>query len=88
VLSAKPFQLGKLTGVIMDFPEVGDVLAMHQHQNDTNHMTVVARGSFRIHGSGWEKVATCGEVLDFEPNDPHEFVSLEPGSRVVNIVKG
>lgn len=88
MLEPKPFILGKLVGTIYDFPEVGDVLPMHSHSEADVHISVVARGSFRAHGNGWERVVSAGDVLDWRPHDPHEFVSLEAASRLVNIVKG
>jgi hypothetical protein len=87
VLSVKPFTLGKLAGTIYDFPVTGDVLPMHEHDETTNHMTVVARGSFSAHGPAWEKTISAGDVLDWAAHDPHEFVALEPNARLVNIVK-
>lgn len=88
MLEPKPFALGKLTGTIYDFPEVGDVLPMHTHTEADVHISVVAKGSFRAHGNGWERVVNAGDVLDWRANDPHEFISLEASSRLVNIVKG
>ena len=88
MLQAKPLMLGKLTGTIYDFPEPGDVLPMHSHTEADVHISVVARGSFRAHGNGWERVVSAGDVLDWRPNEPHEFVALDAGSRLVNIVKG
>lgn len=88
MLEPKPFTLGKLAGTIYDFPEVGDVLPMHSHTEADVHISVVARGRFRAHGVGWERVVSAGDVLDWRPGDPHEFVSLEASSRLVNIVKG
>lgn len=88
MLQAKPFKLGKLVGTIYDFPEVGDVLPLHSHSEADVHISVVARGSFRARGNGWERVVSAGDVLDWRANDPHEFISLEAASRLVNIVKG
>lgn len=88
MIQVKPFTLGKLTGSIYDFPEVGDVLPMHSHGQADVHISVVARGSFRAHGNGWQRVVMSGDVLDWQVNDPHEFVALDAGSRLVNIVKG
>jgi quercetin dioxygenase-like cupin family protein len=84
----KPISLGKLTGVIYDFLSADDVLPMHQHTPETNHITVVARGSFRTHGNGWERTIKAGDVVDWPDNDPHEFIALEDNSRIVNIIKG
>lgn len=88
MLQTKPFALGKLTGTIYDFPEAGDVLPMHTHTAVDVHISIVARGSFRAHGAGWQQVVKAGDVLDWQPNQPHEFIALEAGSRLVNIVKG
>jgi quercetin dioxygenase-like cupin family protein len=87
MLQTKPFTLGTLTGSIYDFSEAGDVLPMHSHTEADVHITVVARGSLRAHGNGWEKAVRAGDVLDWRPNEPHEFVATEPDSRIVNIVK-
>lgn len=82
-------QFGKLQGVIYDFPEVNDTLAMHTHTDQDVHITIVSKGSFRAHnGIDWDITIKAGDVVDFEPNDPHEFIALEPDSRIVNIIKG
>lgn len=88
MLEAKPFTLGRLTGTVYDFPKAGDVLPMHSHTEADVHITVVARGAFLTRGSGWQREVKAGDVLDWHPNDPHEFVANEAGSRLVNIVKG
>lgn len=88
MLQAKPLLLGKLTGMIYDFPEVGDVLPMHSHTEADVHISVAARGSFRVHGEGWQREVKTGDVLDWRPDEPHEFVATEASSRLVNIVKG
>jgi quercetin dioxygenase-like cupin family protein len=87
MLEAKPFTLGKLMGSIYDFPEVSDMLPMHTHTEADVHITVVSRGSFLTRGTGWEREVKAGDVLDWRPNEPHEFVALEAQSRLVNIVK-
>ena len=88
MLQAKPLALGSLRGTIYDFPEVGDVLPMHSHTEADVHISVVARGSFRAHGNGWERSVSAGDVLDWRANDPHEFIALDAGARLVNIIKG
>lgn len=88
MLQFKPLLLGKLVGTIYDFPEIGDVLPMHNHTETDVHISVVAKGSFRAHGNGWSRTVNAGDVLDWRPDDPHEFVALEASSRLVNIVKG
>ena len=84
----KPFYFGKVAGSVLDFLEVGDILPMHQHEDSGNHFTVVARGSFMARGVDWHQTLTCGDVVDWPANQPHEFSALEPNSRLVNIIKG
>lgn len=87
MLSAKPFTIGKLTGIIYDFAEVGDELGLHQHDETNNHITVVARGSFLLFGDDWKRPASAGEVLDWPPHQRHGAAALERNSRLVNIGK-
>ena len=87
MMTVKPLQLGNLMGAIYDFPEVDDVLPMHSHTEHDIHISIVARGSFTAHGNGWERVVSSGDVVDWKANDPHEFIALEPNSRLVNIQK-
>jgi len=88
MLQNKLFEYGKLKGTIYDFEYENDILPMHSHDIDTIHITVVARGSFKTSGNGWELIVKSGDVLDWKLHDPHEFVALEPNSRIVNIQKG
>jgi len=88
MLQVKPINFGKLNGSVYDAPEVNDILPMHTHDEETVHITIVARGSFKIHGDGWELIAKAGDVLDWKPGQRHELIALEPNSRFVNIVKG
>ena len=87
MLKATEFSLGRLKGTIYDFQEVDDILPMHSHTEENIHITIVAKGSFKTYGNGWEKIVTAGNVLDWAINDPHEFLSLEKDSRIVNIIK-
>ena len=88
VLEPKHISFGMLTGSIYDAPEIGGVLPMHTHDERTVHITIVARGSFRIHGDGWEMTAKAGDVIDWKIGQAHELIALEPNSRFVNIQKG
>jgi quercetin dioxygenase-like cupin family protein len=87
MLQTKAITFGKLNGAIYDAVDVDDVLEMHTHGKEDVHITIVARGSFRVHGTGWEMVAKAGDVLDWKPGQAHEFIALEPNSRFVNLVK-
>lgn len=88
MLKTKMVTWGKLSGSIFDAPEIGDALPMHTHGKADVHITIVARGSFKVFGDGWEMISKAGDVIDWKPNQAHELVALEPNSRFVNIVKG
>ncbi len=83
-----PFQFGSAKGSINDFPEIGDRLPMHVHDETNNHISIVAKGSFRAHGDDWELTLVSGKVIDWPAGQAHEFIALEAGSRLVNISKG
>jgi hypothetical protein len=87
-LHDRPLALGKLTGTIYDFENTGDELERHTHGEADVHISIVARGSCKVSGDGWETVANTGAVLDWEAGVYHGFVALEPNTRLVNIVKG
>jgi quercetin dioxygenase-like cupin family protein len=78
---------GKLNAAIYDFEVEGDKLPLHVHTVENNHITIVARGSFRFSGDGWEMICKSGDVVDWEAGKRHEFTALEPNSRCVNIMK-
>ncbi len=79
---------GILRGVIYTFEKVGDTLPMHRHTEVDVHITVVARGRFRIHGPViGDKEYTEGAVIDWSPDVDHEFIALTDNARVVNIIK-
>lgn len=87
-MQVKSVSFGKLSGSIYDAQSVNDILPMHDHGESDIHITIVARGSFRAHGDGWEMVAKAGDVIDWAVGQRHELIALEPNSRFVNIVKG
>ena len=87
MLQLIPLKLGKLNGTVFDFPEIDDTLVMHKHSEMDVHITVVARGSFRVHGEGYDMTSKAGDVLDWDADQLHEFIALEPNSRIVNIIK-
>lgn len=84
---SKPLQFGDLKVKIYDFELVGDVLPMHNHGVQDVHISIVARGFIKAHGDGWEVEAKAGQILDFKPDQAHEFTALENNSRLININK-
>lgn len=87
MLTSTNINMGKLSGIVYDFSEVNDELPAHTHPVETGHISIVGRGSFKAHGDGWELTLTSGNVVDWPDNQAHGFIALEPGSRLVNIVK-
>ena len=80
-------KFGKIYTNVYDFPEIEDILPMHNHTADDVHISIIARGSFRVHGDGWEMISKAGDVVDWEPGKAHEFIALEANSRLINIPK-
>ena len=88
MLLSKPIEnLGDLRGVIFDFEKAGDILPKHNHDENTVHITIVARGKLKAYSHDWSMEATAGQLLDFRPNEPHELMALEDNTRIFNIVK-
>jgi hypothetical protein len=71
------------------FENVGDILPMHNHEAtpETEHISIVARGSFKVSGAGWEQNVFCGALIDFTVDQWHEFEALEPNSKIINVLK-
>ena len=86
-MKVEPREFGKLVGSVYDFEYVGDLLPMHNHTEDTVHITVISKGSFRARGEGWEMELKQGQVVDWEAGQAHELIALENGSRFINILK-
>ena len=87
---AKPTPLnnfGDIRGTMYDFDAAGDVLEKHNHTENDVHITIVARGKIRAYSHDWSHEAIAGQVMDFRPNEPHEIMALEDGTRIFNIIK-
>jgi quercetin dioxygenase-like cupin family protein len=87
LMQSKLAQFGKLDLTIYDAKQEGEILPMHSHEEDSIHITIVARGSFKAHGDGWEMIAKEGDVIDWRVGQNHELIALEPNSRFINIMK-
>jgi quercetin dioxygenase-like cupin family protein len=79
--------LGDIVGAMYDFEKAGDILPKHNHNEDSVHITIVARGKLKAYSHDWEIEAGPGQLLDFRPNEPHELMALEDNTRIFNIVK-
>lgn len=87
-LQSKPLITGSIRGTVFTFEEIGDTLPMHRHSDADVHITIVARGRFKIHGPviGSTEYSE-GAVIDWSSGIDHEFISLTENARVVNIIK-
>jgi quercetin dioxygenase-like cupin family protein len=80
-------RLGDLQGSMFDFETAGDILAKHNHTEQDVHITIVAKGKIKAYSHDWEMEASAGQLLDFRAGEPHEFMALEDGTRIFNIIK-
>lgn len=87
LLASRLENLGQLTGTMYDFESAGDILPKHVHTSDNVHITIVARGKVKAYSHDWEQTAQAGQLIDFQPNQPHEIMALEDNTRIFNIVK-
>lgn len=88
MLSVKSLEnLGDLHGAMYDFEKAGDTLFKHNHTEADVHITIVARGKIKVYSHDWELEAVAGQLLDFRPDEPHEFMALEDNTRIFNILK-
>jgi quercetin dioxygenase-like cupin family protein len=78
---------GDIRGARYDFEKAGDILPKHVHNKDNVHITIVAKGRIKIYSHDWSIEASAGQLVDFRPNEPHEFMALEDGTRIFNIIK-
>jgi quercetin dioxygenase-like cupin family protein len=78
---------GDLRGLRYRF-DIGEGLPMHEHDESTAHITIVASGSIRVHGPAIEpEIIKAGEAIDFEVDSPHEIMAEENDTIIFNIVK-
>lgn len=87
MLLDNPISLGDLRGTMYDFENVGDILPKHNHDDDSVHITIVARGRLKAYSHDWSIEATAGQILDFRPGEPHELMAMEDNTRIFNIIK-
>ena len=87
LLAKRLENLGQITGTMYDFESAGDILPKHVHTAENVHITIVARGKVKAYSHDWEQIAQAGQLIDFQPNQPHEIMALEDNTRIFNIVK-
>jgi quercetin dioxygenase-like cupin family protein len=88
-----PAQIGDLNTLIYDFAKPGDILQMHNHDEETSHVIIVARGSVVIlvqdpqNGGVNSEHHEAGAVIDTFAGFPHGIVGVAENSRTVHIRK-
>ena len=88
MLLVKPLDnLGDIRGSMYDFEKAGDILPKHNHDENSVHITIVARGKLKAYSHDWEQEAVAGQLLDFRHGEPHELMALEDNTRIFNIIK-
>jgi quercetin dioxygenase-like cupin family protein len=80
---------GSIVATIYDFASPGDILPMHTHTSQDVHITIISSGSIRVKTpDGKTADFSARDHIEFMPGQPHEFESLEPNTRITNILKG
>jgi quercetin dioxygenase-like cupin family protein len=87
MLSSKKLQVGDIDGLIYDFSEAGDQIDKHIHGKQDAHIIIVAKGSVKVYSHDWETIAQAGDILNMAEEQPHAVVSLEPNTKIINILK-
>lgn len=69
--------------------KAGESVPEHTHRPGGEHITIVAAGSIRIAGPGFEKTLKAGELFDYaDDQQTHSIHSGDDGAVVFNIPKG
>jgi quercetin dioxygenase-like cupin family protein len=79
--------IGDLKGIRYDFEQAGVSISLHTHPVETEHITIVARGSIKASGENFEFILNAGDMVNLPEGVAHEFVALEDNSRIFNIFK-
>lgn len=87
IVEPKIVKAKNLEMTIYDFPKIDDILPKHIHDEQSTHITIIARGKFLVKYNNKEEIAEAGNIYDWNAGDPHEFISLKSNSRIVNILK-
>ena len=79
---------GDIRGHVYIFEKTGDMIPMHNHDKNSVHISIIAKGSLRLLGYKKQPVEyTCGTMLDFSDIEMHELRALEDDTRMFNILK-
>ena len=84
--------LGDLVTLVYDYALPGVMLPMHNHDEDTSHIIIVAKGGVVIliqnpDGQIVSQYHEAGALIDTFAGFPHGIVGVLPNSRTIHIRK-
>jgi quercetin dioxygenase-like cupin family protein len=71
-------------GLVYKFDQ-GDVLPVHTHTEADNHITILVDGSVRVLGKHDGDIVRRGDLIIWNPNEPHGFEALQDNTLLVNM---
>lgn len=82
-----PYQSGDLFGFYYLFENTGDGLRKHSHSAKAAHNIIVLSGQVVLSVTGEpNKTFKEGSVVDFDWAREHQFIALQPGTLVLNLM--
>jgi hypothetical protein len=72
---------------IMRFEQAGEMLPLHNHPVDRQHMTLCIQGQVFCHGQDfkWHKMLNPGDVFEFPENEAHCIVAMTDNTILAQI---
>ena len=81
-------QFDNLTVMNYFFEKKDDVLPLHTHTEETQHITIVLKGSVHLSGPQLNKILNQGEIYDYtDQEQTHEIKALQDNTIIINIPK-
>lgn len=70
------------------FEKKDDILPLHSHSIETQHITIVLKGKIHLSGPNLNKKINQGEIYDYtDDQQTHEITALEDNTVILNIPK-
>lgn len=87
-LKTESRSFGEIRLVKYIFEKKGDVLPLHSHSKETQHITIVVKGSVHLSGPSLNKKLKQGEVYDYlDAEQTHQITALKDNTIILNIPK-
>ena len=78
---------GNVNFALYTLDEPGDKVPMHTHTEETDHLTVVLKGSITVTYEDGSEPTHCQQGSVVALKYPHELTALEPETKLMNIWK-